>query len=106
MSYTAKYASSFYGPFRGPLIQHLNLVIKKLIKWIIQIQKKQKRSLLDQEEGADILMVKPLALFGCYFETEKCESPPIAAYNVSGEYAMIKAAEKGWLEGEKVMVSL
>ena len=107
MSYTAKYASAFYGPFRDALDSAPKHGDKKTYQMnpanskeaIIEAQ-------LDFQEGADILMVKPaLAYLDIIKELRDNFHIPIAAYNVSGEYAMIKAcAEKGWLDGESVML--
>ena len=104
MSYTAKYASSFYGPFRDALDSAPKFGDKKTYQMdpgnraeaILEGQ-------LDFEEGADILMVKPALAYLDIISDLRHNFPiPIAAYNVSGEYAMIKASsEKGWLDGEK-----
>jgi porphobilinogen synthase len=106
MSYTAKYASAFYGPFRDALDSAPKFGDKKTYQMnpgnrteaIIEAQ-------LDYEEGADVLMVKPaLAYLDVIRELKENFPLPIAAYNVSGEYAMIKAsAQKGWLDGDRAM---
>lgn len=106
MAYTAKYASSFYGPFRDAL----DSAPKSGDKKTYQMNPANAREALieaklDEEEGADMLMVKPALP---YLDIIKLLSEntnlPVAAYNVSGEYAMIKAADqKGWLDGEKAM---
>ncbi len=103
MSYTAKYASSFYGPFRDALDSAPKSGDKKTYQMdyrnsseaLIEAQ-------LDQKEGADILMVKPaLSYLDIINRLSQNTHLPIAAYNVSGEYAMIKAAaSNGWLEEE------
>ena len=106
MAYTAKYASAFYGPFRDALDSAPKFGDKKTYQMnpansreaLIEAQ-------LDFAEGADFLMVKPALP---YLDIIKLLSDnydlPIAAYNVSGEYAMIKAAaQNGWLDGEKAM---
>ncbi len=106
MSYTAKYASAFYGPFRDALDSAPKAGDKKTY----QMNPANKReaiieAALDSSEGADFLMIKPAI---CYLDIihvlkEQFELP-IAAYNVSGEYAMIKAAaQNGWLDYEKTM---
>lgn len=107
MSYTAKYASAFYGPFRDALDSTPKFGDKKTY----QMNPANKREALieaeqDELEGADILMVKPaLPYLDIIHSLRNASELPIAAYNVSGEYAMIKAAaEKGWLDGEKVML--
>ena len=107
MSYAAKYASAFYGPFRDAL----NSAPKFGDKKTYQMNPANSREALieaqlDFEEGADFLMVKPAM---AYLDIIKLLNDnfhlPIAAYNVSGEYAMIKAAaQKGWLDGERAMM--
>ena len=106
MSYTAKYASAFYGPFRDALDSAPKFGDKKTYQ-MNPANKKEAliEAELDYNEGADIIMVKPalsyLDVISLLNENSKL---PIAAYNVSGEYAMIKAAhQKGWLDGEKAM---
>jgi porphobilinogen synthase len=107
MAYTAKYASSFYGPFRDALDSAPKFGDKKTY----QMNPANSRealieAALDTEEGADFLMVKPaLAYLDVIKQLKDNFQLPIAAYNVSGEYAMIKAAaEKGWIDGEKAMI--
>ncbi len=109
MSYTAKYASAFYGPFRDAL----NSAPKKGDKKTYQmdyanVREALREAYLDEEEGADILMVKPGLPYLDVIKTLKENTTlPIAAYNVSGEYAMVKAAhERGWIDGEKVMMEM
>jgi porphobilinogen synthase len=106
MAYTAKYASAFYGPFRDALESAPKFGDKKTY----QMNPANSREALieadlDFEEGADFLMVKPALLYLDIIKTlNQNFDLPIAAYNVSGEYAMIKAAsQKGWLNGEKAM---
>lgn len=106
MSYTAKYASAFYNPFRDAL----DSAPKSGDKKTYQMNPANRRealieAALDTDEGADFLMVKPaLAYLDIIRLLKDHSSLPVAAYNVSGEYAMIKAAsQKGWLDGEKVM---
>ncbi len=67
-----------------------------------------KEALIDVEEGADIIMVKPaLPCLDIIHQVRTCVDLPVAAYNVSGEYAMVKAADqRGWIEGEKVMMEV
>lgn len=106
MSYTAKYASGFYNPFRDALDSAPKFGDKKTYQMnpanrseaLIEAQ-------LDTEEGADFLMVKPaLAYLDIIRLLKDNAALPIAAYNVSGEYAMVKAAsQKGWLDGKRVM---
>jgi porphobilinogen synthase len=107
MSYTAKYASSFYGPFRDALSSAPKFGDKKTY----QMNPANRNEALieadlDVAEGADFLMVKPALAYLDVIRLLKDNSClPLAAYNVSGEYAMVKAAaEKGWLDGEKAML--
>jgi porphobilinogen synthase len=106
MSYTAKYASGFYNPFRDALDSAPKFGDKKTY----QMNPANRREALvemelDTKEGADFLMVKPALAYLDVIRLLKDNSAlPIAAYNVSGEYSMIKAAaQKGWLDGERVM---
>jgi porphobilinogen synthase len=106
MSYTAKYASAFYGPFREALDSAPKSGDKKTYQMDYANRKEALREAdLDEEEGADYLMVKPAL---CYLDVirdlSNYSSLPIAAYNVSGEYAMLKAAaERGWIDYNKAM---
>ncbi len=106
MSYTAKYASAFYNPFRDALSSAPRFGDKKTYQ---MNPANRKEALIEAEldtlEGADILMVKPALAYLDIIRLLKDNSPlPIAAYNVSGEYSMIKAAsQKGWLDGDRVM---
>jgi porphobilinogen synthase len=107
MSYCAKYASAFYGPFRDAL----NSAPKFGDKKTYQMNPANRREALieaelDTAEGADMLMVKPaLAYLDIISLLRQNSHLPIAAYNVSGEYAMIKAAaQNGWLDGERAMM--
>ena len=106
MSYTAKYASGFYNPFRDALDSAPKFGDKKTY----QMNPANRREALieaelDEAEGADFLMVKPaLAYLDIISLLKDNTNLPIAAYNVSGEYSMIKAAsQQGWLDGERVM---
>jgi porphobilinogen synthase len=106
MSYTAKYASGFYNPFRDALDSAPKFGDKKTY----QMNPANRREALleaqlDTDEGADFLMVKPaLAYLDVIRLLKDNSSLPIAAYNVSGEYSMIRAAaERGWLDGDRVM---
>jgi porphobilinogen synthase len=106
MSYTAKYASGFYNPFRDALDSAPKFGDKKTYQMNPANQREALiEAQLDTEEGADFLMVKPaLAYLDVISLLKRNSVLPIAAYNVSGEYAMIKAAaEKGWLDGDRVM---
>lgn len=105
MSYTAKYASAFYGPFRDALDSAPKFGDKKTYQMNPANSKEALiEADLDMNEGADFLMVKPAL---SYLDVIKSLNDnfdlPIAAYNVSGEYAMVKAAAaKGWIDGDKV----
>ncbi|GAB4339035.1 MAG: porphobilinogen synthase [Flammeovirgaceae bacterium] len=109
MSYTAKYASGFYGPFRDALDSAPKHGDKKTyqmnpanrLEALVEAE-------LDYEEGADFLMVKPALAYLDVIRLLHDNFPlPIAAYNVSGEYAMVKAAAKnGWIDGQKVMLEM
>lgn len=107
MSYTAKYASAFYGPFRDALESAPKFGDKKTYQMNPANKREALReAFLDMEEGADFLMVKPALAYLDIISLLKDHSDlPIAAYNVSGEYAMIKAAaQNGWIDGEKAML--
>ena len=107
MAYTAKYASAFYGPFRDALDSAPRFGDKKTYQMnpansreaLVEAQ-------LDYTEGADYLMVKPaLAYLDIIKSLHDNFDIPITAYNVSGEYAMVKAADKmGWLDGQRTMI--
>lgn len=106
LAYTAKYASAFYGPFRDALDSAPRGGDKKTYQMDPANVREALRELaLDEEEGADMVMVKPA---GAYLDVIRAlrESTdlPVAAYQVSGEYAMLKAAcERGWLDEAKVV---
>jgi porphobilinogen synthase len=107
MAYTAKYASAFYGPFRDALDSAPKSGDKKTYQMNPANSKEALiEAELDMLEGADFLMVKPaLAYLDIIKLLNDNFNLPIAAYNVSGEYAMIKAAaQKGWIDGEKAML--
>lgn len=110
MSYSAKYASAFYGPFRDALGSHPGFGDKKTYQMDPgNVREAETEGLLDVAEGADILMVKPgMPYLDVIEKLHKTTNVPIAAYQVSGEYAMLKAAsQKGWLnEKESVMESM
>ena len=106
MSYTAKYASAFYGPFRDALASAPKFGDKKTYQMNpANVREALIEGKLDMEEGADFLMVKPALPYLDVIKTLKDNFDlPIAAYNVSGEYAMIKAAaQNDWLDGTKAM---
>ena len=107
MSYSAKYASCFYGPFRDALDSAPGFGDKKTYQMDYHNRREAiKETLLDVEEGADIVMVKPaLAYLDIIREVRDAVHVPVSAYNISGEYAMIKAAAKmGWLNEEKAIL--
>jgi porphobilinogen synthase len=107
MSYSAKYASGYYGPFRDAL----SSAPKKGDKKTYQMDPANgsealREAALDELEGADILMVKPgLPYLDIIYRLKQASRLPIAAYNVSGEYAMVKAAAmNGWIDQDKVIL--
>jgi porphobilinogen synthase len=107
MSYSAKYASAFYGPFRDALGSAPGFGDKKTYQMDPANREEAIReTLMDIEEGADIVMVKPgLCYLDIVREIKNAVTVPVAVYQVSGEYAMIKAAsEKGWLDHDAVMM--
>lgn len=107
MSYSAKYASCFYGPFRDALDSAPGFGDKKTYQMDFANRREAiKETLLDVEEGADIVMVKPaMAYLDIIREVKNAVTIPVSAYHVSGEYAMIKAAaEKGWINEEKAVI--
>ncbi len=106
MSYAVKYASAFYGPFREAADCAPQSGDRKSYQMDpANAREALREATLDVDEGADILMVKPAVAYLDIISRLKDEFDlPIAAYHVSGEYAMIKAAaEKGWIDGDKVM---
>lgn len=106
MSYAVKYASGFYAPFRDAADSAPAFGDRKTYQMDYHNSREGIREiLLDEEEGADIIMVKPaLAYLDMIAKAKEVTSLPIAAYSVSGEYAMIKAAaEKGWIDEEKIV---
>lgn len=107
MAYSAKYASCFYGPFRDALDSAPGFGDKKTyqMNYANRIEA-IKETLQDVEEGADIVMVKPaLAYLDIIREVKNAINVPVSAYNISGEYAMIKAAAKnGWIDENKAII--
>ncbi len=106
MSYAVKYASAFYGPFREAADCSPQFGDRKSYQMDpANVREALREAALDVEEGADILMVKPAVAYLDIISRLRDEFDlPIAAYHVSGEYAMIKAAaEKGWIDGDRVM---
>ncbi len=107
MSYSAKYASAFYGPFRDALDSAPGFGDKKTYQMDPANRDEAIReTLMDIDEGADIVMVKPgLCYLDIVRDIKNVVNVPVAVYQVSGEYAMIKAAsEKGWLDHDAVMM--
>jgi len=107
MGYSVKYASAFYGPFRDAADSAPTFGDRRTYQMDPSNRLEGHREAsFDDEEGADILMVKPaLSYLDIIRDLKEDFDRPIACYNVSGEYAMIKAAaEKGWIDGERVMM--
>ncbi|MDQ6904972.1 MAG: porphobilinogen synthase, partial [Bacteroidota bacterium] len=107
MAYSAKYASCFYGPFRDALASAPGFGDKKTYQMNFTNRLEAvKEAKLDEEEGADIIMVKPaLAYLDIIREVKNSVTLPVSAYHVSGEYAMIKAASKmGWIDEDKAIL--
>ena len=107
MSYSAKYASAYYGPFRDALDSAPKKGDKKTYQMdYANANEALREAALDEAEGADILMVKPgLPYLDVIYRLKQSFTLPIAAYNVSGEYAMVKAAvERGWIDNDKVII--
>lgn len=107
MAYSAKYASCFYGPFRDALDSAPGFGDKKAYQMDYANRLEAiKESLMDVEEGADIVMVKPgLPYLDIVREVKNAVNVPVSVYNISGEYAMIKAAAKmGWINEEKAII--
>ena len=106
MSYAVKFASSFYGPFREAAGSAPSFGDRKSYQMDFHNRREAlKEALLDVEEGADIIMVKPaMSYLDIVRDVREKVEVPVAAYSVSGEYAMIKAAAaNGWIDEEKVM---
>ena len=107
MSYTAKYASACYGPFRGALDSAPKAGDKKTYQMDpANAREAVREAMLDEAEGADILMVKPAGFYLDIIHQLRSETNlPLAAYQVSGEYLMIKAAcAAGWLDERKIVL--
>lgn len=107
MAYSAKYASSYYGPFRDALDSAPGFGDKKTYQMNpANVKEAIKEAKLDEQEGADIVMVKPgLPYLDVIRAVAEQVSVPVSVYNVSGEYAMLKAAAaKGWLNEEEAMM--
>jgi porphobilinogen synthase len=109
LAYAVKYASSFYGPFREATDCAPQFGDRASYQMDpANAREALKEAFIDVEEGADIIMIKPaLPYLDIIHQVRTHIDLPIAAYNVSGEYAMVKAADqKGWIEGEKVMMEI
>ena len=109
MAYSAKYSSAFYGPFRQAAESAPRFGDRKSYQMDTPNAREALREIqLDIREGADIVMVKPaLAYLDIIERARRICNIPIAAYNVSGEYSMIKAAGKmGWIDAERVMIEI
>jgi porphobilinogen synthase len=107
MAYSAKYASSFYGPFRVAAESKPQFGDRKSYQMDPSNGDEALREVqLDIEEGADIVMVKPaLPYLDIIYRVKQAFNIPVAAYNVSGEFALVKAASQlGWVDGEQVMM--
>jgi len=107
MAYSAKYASCFYGPFRDALDSAPGFGDKKTYQMDYANRLEAgKEAQMDVEEGADIVMVKPaLSYLDIIREVKNAVEVPVSAYNISGEYAMIKAAARmGWINEEKAIL--
>ena len=109
MSYAVKYASAFYGPFREAADSAPAFGDRKSYQMDFHNSREGvKEALLDVEEGADIVMVKPaLSYLDMITRVREVTNVPVAAYSVSGEYAMVKAAaQKGWIDEERIMCEM
>ena len=107
MAYSAKYASCFYGPFRDALDSAPGFGDKKTYQMDYANRTEAvKEALMDVEEGADIVMVKPgLPYLDIVREVKNAVTVPVSVYNISGEYAMIKAAaQRGWIDEDKAIL--
>jgi len=107
MSYSIKFASAYYGPFREAADSAPNKGDRKAYQMDFRNPNETMReAFLDEEEGADILMVKPaLAYLDIIHQLRQNTNLPVACYNVSGEYSMVKAAvQAGWIDEQKVVM--
>jgi porphobilinogen synthase len=106
LAYTAKYASAFYGPFRDAVESKLTGDRKTYQQDNANLRESLRELALDLEEGADMVMVKPgLPYLDVLRTIADASDVPVAAYQVSGEYAMVEAAAaQGWLERERTIV--
>lgn len=109
MSYAAKYASAFYGPFREAAESTPQFGDRRSYQMDPANRREALQEVaLDLDEGADIVMVKPaLSYLDIISDVKDASDVPVAAYSVSGEYAMVKAAAQlGWIDGERVMLEM
>ncbi|MFN3653171.1 MAG: porphobilinogen synthase [Armatimonadota bacterium] len=109
LSYAAKYASGFYGPFREAAGSTPQFGDRRSYQMDPANRREAVKEVLqDLDEGADMVMVKPaLSYLDIIREVKDVTQVPVAAYNVSGEYSMLKAAaERGWIDGERVMLEI
>jgi porphobilinogen synthase (EC 4.2.1.24) len=109
LSYAAKYASGFYGPFREAAESTPAFGDRRAYQMDpANVREAVKEVLSDVEEGADMVMVKPaLSYLDVVRAAKEVTNVPLATYNVSGEYAMVKAAaERGWIDGKRVTLEI
>jgi porphobilinogen synthase len=109
MSYAAKYASGFYGPFREAAQSAPQFGDRRGYQMDpANVREALREVRLDLEEGADLVMVKPaLSYLDVIAKVKAATDVPVAAYNVSGEFAMVKAAaQNGWIDAERVMMEV
>ena len=106
LAYAAKYASAAYGPFREAVDSQLTGDRRAYQQDAANRRESMREVRLDVEEGADLVMVKPASLYlDVLRETADCVDVPVAAYQVSGEYAMVEAAaERGWIDRDRMVV--
>ncbi len=109
LAYAAKYASGFYGPFRDAAESTPSFGDRRAYQMDpANVREAVKEVLSDIDEGADLVMVKPaMAYLDVVRAVKEATNVPVAAYNVSGEYAMVKAAERnGWIDGKRVTLEI
>jgi porphobilinogen synthase len=109
LSYAAKYASAFYGPFREAAESTPQFGDRRAYQMDVGNAREALREVeLDIDEGADMVMVKPaLAFLDVLWRVKQSVTVPVGAYNVSGEYAMVQAAaERGWIDGRAIMLEI
>jgi porphobilinogen synthase len=109
LAYAAKYASGFYGPFREAAESTPSFGDRRAYQMDpANVREAVKEILSDVEEGADMVMVKPaLSYLDVVRAAKEATNVPLATYNVSGEYAMVKAAgERGWIDGKRVTLEI